>query len=618
MHQDIYIIDESVEATNLDFSDEDIMMLNSSINYNVLETQEGYASDNDFRTQQPTTSELGKKLQQTGISGDIDSPSQLKRNRDEDYSEDVACTICTEEWTSSGVHQVAALRCGHVFGKSCLEAWHRSKTQRGNSGVFASCPNCSAPYKMKDIFPLYVRNIKALDISERESAIALANEARSQRDKAQRENARIAEELSRLKQQYCFVQLQLDQARKQLSEIKRDYKRLEDRFLINPESVNPENMGFTNSICRSVDTLLGLFQYDFSVTIGDKNHCSRVMAYSATRNMVLASKRFGPACFGIVVVDLQNTKLQKFYPVHQSVIRDITLIEEEDAFLVLSVGMDCSMKLSSPYSSTVLATYQLPGPGWSCCFNETTPNIMYAGTVDGQVLAFDRFLAGVSVPTSVFSFPDITREAPIHSLFYISDRHGLLGANLNGVYLWTLKGTPQCYRILCQSESDQQCYTLAYNHATGQLAASFRNPNNQTTSHYVGALSFISPTAGDVAEERPLFLDVLFQPSFVVSPTIPEHSMPKSALISCQDPSSLYFCSRDEKSEETMLWDLSKGPSLQPVRLSVKTHESIGPPLAFEFCPKNSFLAQSLIVLTASSIIFFRYHPPASDSFSMS
>lgn len=60
---------------------------------------------------------------------------------------------------------------------------------------------------MKDIFPLYVRNIKVIDTTEQERAIEAAKRANQERDQAQREKYKLSDELSRLKQQYCFTQV---------------------------------------------------------------------------------------------------------------------------------------------------------------------------------------------------------------------------------------------------------------------------------------------------------------------------------------------------------------------------------------------------------------------------
>ncbi|KAI0244862.1 hypothetical protein L0F63_000742 [Massospora cicadina] len=564
-----------------------------------VDSEGGELSDGDFRTQLVTVTEI-RPSERSEFRGNEGEPV-FKRCREED--EETLCTICTDEWTSSGTHQVAALRCGHVFGKSCLELWHRSKTDKGQRGAFASCPNCSAPYKLRDIFPLYVRNIKALDISERECAIRLAKDAQRDRDRA-------AAELGRVKMLNVMCELQLDQVRKELSEAKRKLSQLEEGRHEVCETTGARAPGSANAVFTSAHHSHPLFEYDFSITIGDRDHSSRVMAYCASRNLILASKRFGAASYGLVTLNLRDIQLQKFYPVHHAMIRDIKIIERDAEVLALSASMDATLKLSSPYSSVVLASFQLPGPGWSCCFNETLPHMVYAGTMSGTVVEFNSAVPGNSAPSRVFSFPDVTKDAPIHSLFYLGERQALLGANLNG-----------CYPLLDRCPSGQQCYTLTYDSVSRHFAASFRNPARQTTRHCVGTLNFVClPLSSDnLGDGASAFLEVLFQPSFVVAPPISEHSMPKSILFTghpARRPTPHFLCVRDEQAEETLIFDIGLGPTAQPARLKVKFPESSGPPMAYEFCPASAANPPQLLVLTGSAIFVFklsRLHPTSSN-----
>lgn len=39
---------------------------------------------------------------------------------EEEILKGMQCTICFEPWTSSGPHQTTVLKCGHLFGRSCL------------------------------------------------------------------------------------------------------------------------------------------------------------------------------------------------------------------------------------------------------------------------------------------------------------------------------------------------------------------------------------------------------------------------------------------------------------------------------------------------------------------
>jgi len=76
---------------------------------------------------------------------------------EEDDSETSTCLICCELYTNSGEHRLCCLRCGHTYGKSCIEKWIKNESR---------CPQCNAKASKKDVRVLYVKNLKALDTAE--------------------------------------------------------------------------------------------------------------------------------------------------------------------------------------------------------------------------------------------------------------------------------------------------------------------------------------------------------------------------------------------------------------------------------------------------------------------
>lgn len=69
-------------------------------------------------------------------------------------SDDDACAVCLDPWASAGPHRVAALKCGHLFGLSCIE-----------EAVAATgrCPLCAAAATRADVVPLFVTRLTAAD-----------------------------------------------------------------------------------------------------------------------------------------------------------------------------------------------------------------------------------------------------------------------------------------------------------------------------------------------------------------------------------------------------------------------------------------------------------------------
>eukprot|EP00775_Hariotina_reticulata_P010014 gene10014-10169_t len=64
----------------------------------------------------------------------------------EDDEEGNACIICTELMADAGTHRPAAVKCGHIFGHSCILRWLDTKKR---------CPQCNSSAQPRDITILY-------------------------------------------------------------------------------------------------------------------------------------------------------------------------------------------------------------------------------------------------------------------------------------------------------------------------------------------------------------------------------------------------------------------------------------------------------------------------------
>jgi hypothetical protein len=72
----------------------------------------------------------------------LEAESPLKAMDDE--NED--CLICYENFTQTGEHRVVCLKCGHLFGKKCIEQWIKEKKK---------CPTCNVVSQLIDIRVIY-------------------------------------------------------------------------------------------------------------------------------------------------------------------------------------------------------------------------------------------------------------------------------------------------------------------------------------------------------------------------------------------------------------------------------------------------------------------------------
>ncbi len=59
---------------------------------------------------------------------DVKQPRLNNANTDQpDSDADITCSICLGEWTSGGEHRLVSLKCGHLFGESCIAKWLQAK-----------------------------------------------------------------------------------------------------------------------------------------------------------------------------------------------------------------------------------------------------------------------------------------------------------------------------------------------------------------------------------------------------------------------------------------------------------------------------------------------------------
>ncbi|XP_010157310.1 PREDICTED: E3 ubiquitin-protein ligase RFWD3-like, partial [Eurypyga helias] len=117
-----------------------------------------------------------------------------------DEEEGDTCAICFEQWTNAGDHRLSALRCGHLFGYTCIDRW-----LKGQAG---KCPQCNKKAKRSDIVILYARTLKALDTSEQERMKSSLEKEQMLRRQAELESAQsrlqlqvLTDECSKLRKQ---------------------------------------------------------------------------------------------------------------------------------------------------------------------------------------------------------------------------------------------------------------------------------------------------------------------------------------------------------------------------------------------------------------------------------
>ncbi|XP_036391186.1 E3 ubiquitin-protein ligase RFWD3 [Megalops cyprinoides] len=329
------------------------------------------------------------------------------------------CSICFEPWTTAGEHRLATLRCGHLFGFTCIDRWLR--------GQGAKCPQCNKKAKRTDIVMLYARKLRALDNSEQESMKRSLEQEQTLRRKAELESAQ------------CRLQLQVltdecGKLRRQLQELK---------ALMAQSGCGPsQSSGATLSQSQRQDTAQGgHYVFAKAVLVSQTGGC-RVLSYCEPLSCLLASQpspqaTLVPGC-GVKKISTVNLKACQYVPIHAKQIRGLAFSKQADS-LLLSAALDNTVKLTSLLTNTVVQTYNTGRPVWSCCWCLDNNNYIYAGLSNGSVLVYDTR----DTSTHVQELVPLGSRCPVASLSYIPRAAsssfpcgGLIAGSLEGGCFW--------------------------------------------------------------------------------------------------------------------------------------------------------------------------------------
>lgn len=106
------------------------------------------ADSNGSQSTAPVVGDEDEKGQQLETGKD---PPSDGLNSSSSIDTDNCCLICTELWTNSEEHHVVSLKCGHLFGRKCIETWLEPSRR------YNRCPTCNKPAKKRDIHKIYVK-----------------------------------------------------------------------------------------------------------------------------------------------------------------------------------------------------------------------------------------------------------------------------------------------------------------------------------------------------------------------------------------------------------------------------------------------------------------------------
>lgn len=493
------------------------------------------ATTNSTATAEPERAEA--QVQDVQVSSAVLSPS--------DENEGDTCTICFEAWTTAGEHRLAALRCGHLFGYTCIQRWLKAQSPS------AKCPQCNKKAKRSDIVLLYAPKLRALDNTEQESLKKSLEQEQSLRRKAELESAQYKIKLQVVTNKYGQAQQELQELRALIAQTSRN---------LNPASSSTSSSSsHVLSLSQRADGSRSA-QYSFSkaVLVSQAGGC-RVLSYCEPLSCLLASQpsphtTLVPGC-GVKKVSVVNMRASQYVPIHSKQIRGLSFNRQNDS-LLLSAALDNTIKLTSLLTNTVVQTYNAGKPVWSCCWCLDNSNYIYAGLSNGSVLIYDTR----DTSTHVQELVPLRSRCPVASLCYVPRAAsssfpcgGLIAGSLEGGCFWE-QVNEATYRPHVLPLETSGCTDIQVETESRHCLVTYRPGRSNPSLRCV--LMALTRTPQQDSSELP---SCSCEPVQTFNAGSSCKLLTKNAVFRSPDGGGTLVCAGDEASNSTMVWDAGSG-----------------------------------------------------------
>ncbi|XP_068595675.1 E3 ubiquitin-protein ligase rfwd3.S [Brachionichthys hirsutus] len=456
------------------------------------------------------------------------------------------CTICFEPWTTAGEHRLSALRCGHLFGFTCIQHWLKTKGSDGK------CPQCNKKAKRSDIILLYAPKLRALDNSEQESLKKSLEQEQSLRRKVELESAECKLKLQVVTNKFGQVQRELQELRDLMAQA--------GRSSLPPSSARPSLLVGLSQRADGSRTC----QYSFfKAVMVSQAGGSRVLSYCEPLSCLLASQpsshsNLVPGC-GVKKVSVVNMKASQYVPIHSKQIRGLSFNRQNDS-LLLSAALDNTIKLTSLLTNTVVQTYNAGKPVWSCCWCLDNNNYVYAGLSNGSVLVYDTR----DTSTHVRELQPLRSRCPVASLCYVPRAAsssfpcgGLIAGSLEGGCFWE-QVDETTYRPHVLPLETSGCTDIQVETDSRHCLVTYRPGRCNPSLRCV--LMALNRTPQQDSSQLP---SCSCSPVQTFNAGSSCKLLTKNAVFRSPAGDSTLVCAGDEASNSTMVWDAGSGSLLQ-------------------------------------------------------
>eukprot|EP00037_Helgoeca_nana_P015707 m.147182 g.147182 ORF g.147182 m.147182 type:complete len:706 (+) comp23133_c0_seq1:113-2230(+) len=480
---------------------------------------------------EPATSALNM----SSDSDDFKSPG-IPRKRpaeamqpDSDDEDSYTCPVCFEPWSTSGRHRVVSLKCGHLFGKQCIEKWLKGQGDR--------CPQCNLKASKKDIRPLFVKVLKAVDTSGEESLRRELEAANQEKRRAERAEA---------------------SARIQFQILKATHEKFKAEVLMRPpggayggaatdDGAGPAEVGPSDHDPRFVlETTVQLKQTDCRVLEYDERHAMLLCSGEGLANPFGR----GAAC-GLVKVSALDPTRTEYIPIHHKAIRDIRSCPDNSG-TILTASLDRTAKLTNINSNTVVCSYKLDAPSWTCCWDKDRPTTFYVGLTTSHIVEFDT--RDTATPVRTYRSPVPKPLVALHHMSAVDgfELRGLLACTLGGTSFWDYSNAQEPTHHAIPALDGAATWTAPHPESQHCITTLRPGRDRSRVQHIVSKLS------PDAAEGVSCAIQGVMVGGMI------QKSLSRSTLLSKPgSPETLFMAASDEPTHTVKIWDVASGGMLQ-------------------------------------------------------
>lgn len=291
----------------------------------------------------------------------------------DEEDEGMTCPICLDNWEMSGDHRLVSLRCGHLFGDSCIRRWLAESARQ--SGVKA-CPQCKSKATNRDIRCLYAKRLRAIDRSEE-------HRLREQLDTERSRSQTLQTEVAALKMTHKMVAMQMQTLQAE-----------NDRMKQMLRAGGGNSFSYEANIADNKQLLRLQIQRIYlerTIELTREPGC-RVLIHAEQHSSILASQKSAQGLFpgyGVRFIDMPTFRTSTFLHASSKLLRDISLSSDQQLLAVAS--METRSKLFDLRSRQVVSTFE-PGEKmlWACAMDrKERENILYLGSSSGSTYTYD-------------------------------------------------------------------------------------------------------------------------------------------------------------------------------------------------------------------------------------